>query len=83
MDTEKIHTIVLDSLAAVTPNVDVAGLDPDVHFRDQFDFDSVDQLNFVAQLEHRLTIKISELKYPQFASINSCVRQLAMAHDQA
>lgn len=83
MDAEKTRTIVRDSLAAVAPNVDIAQLDSNVHFRDQFDFDSVDQLNFVSQLKRQLSVKISKLDYPQYASINSCVMHLEKALDRA
>lgn len=79
MDAEAIRATVLASLTSVAPDVDPTQLEPDAHFRDQFDFDSVDQLNFVLQLERQLDIKISELEYPKYASVNSCVKHLQMA----
>ena len=51
-------------------------LDPAARFRDQFDFDSVDFVNFAAGLQERLNVSIPEQDYPQLATLKSAVAYL-------
>ena len=51
---EQLSQLILDTLIAVAPDVEPGALDPDVAFRDQFEIDSVDFLNFVVRLEKQL-----------------------------
>ena len=44
---EQLRAAILDSLLDVAPDIDASTLDPSVPFRAQFDFDSMDHLNFV------------------------------------
>ena len=46
-------------------------------FREQFEFDSVDYLNFVLALEKRLEIRIPKIEYPRLASLDGCIGYLA------
>ena len=46
-----------------------AELDPDAPFRDQFEMDSLDFLNFVLALEKEHGVKIPEVRYPRCASL--------------
>ncbi len=76
---ESLRTTVLQALTAVAPDVDPAVLDPGLPFRDQFDFDSMDHLNFVIGLHRALGVDVPETDYPQLASLDGCVRYLARA----
>jgi len=67
---------VLHLLKTIAPEADLDGLQPGVGFRDQFDFDSVDFLNFALALEERLKVRIPEEDYPQLATLQSCVAYL-------
>lgn len=71
--------IVIDTLVGVAPEVDPARLDPDAAFRDQFEIDSVDFLNFVIALEKRLGHRIPEADFPKLASLNGCLRYLGQS----
>lgn len=82
MSEAEIEAMVLEVLAQVAPNVDAASLDPEVAFRDQVEFDSLDFLNFVIALGERSGIKISETDYPKLASLRGCVGYFA-AQQQA
>jgi acyl carrier protein len=42
-------------------------------FRDQFDFDSVDFMNFAIALQERLQVTIPEKDFPQLASLVGCI----------
>jgi acyl carrier protein len=44
-------------------------LDAGVPFRDQFEMDSLDFLNFVLALEKEHGVKIPEVRYPRCASL--------------
>ncbi len=73
MDEAEIKTAVLEVLTQVAPNIDVATMDPKVAFHDQFEFDSLDFLNFVIALGERSGAEIPEIDYPKLASLQGCV----------
>ncbi|MBP2296921.1 acyl carrier protein [Azospirillum rugosum] len=78
-DADRIERAVLDCLGAVAPDADLATLVPDRPFRDQFEFDSVDFLNFVMKLEIALNVRVPELDYPQLTTLDGCRSYLAKA----
>ena len=76
---DKLRATILDSLLSVAPDVDAATLDARRDFREQFDFDSMDYLNFATALHARLGVDIPEVDYPQLASLDGCVQYVAAA----
>lgn len=70
----KEHVIAV--LQEIAPEIDPAKLDPAVSFRDQYQLDSVDFLNFVLKLEKRLGLKIPDTDYPKLSSLNGCDKYL-------
>ncbi len=77
MNREEIKQTVLEVMQAVVPEMEPAALDGRVSFRDQFEIDSVDYLNFVLALEKRLGMHIPEVDYPRLSSLDGCVDYLA------
>jgi len=73
MNEAEIKTAVLEVLTQVAPNVDVTTLDPKIAFHDQFEFDSLDFLNFVIALGERSGGEIPEIDYPKLASLHGCI----------
>lgn len=67
---------VLDALGGVAPDIDPAALDPARPVRDQFDFDSMDFLNFVTALHDALGVDVPEADYPALASVDGSVEYL-------
>ncbi len=67
---------LLELLAGVAPDVDPATVRPDVAFRDQFDFDSMDLLNFATAIHERFGIDVPERDYRRLASVDTCVAYL-------
>lgn len=63
-------------LRHVAPEADLDTLDPDRRFRDQFEFDSVDFLNFALALQAQLNMSIPEEDYPSLATLNGCIGYL-------
>jgi acyl carrier protein len=59
---------ILATLRRVVP-VAPTELDPATPFRDQFEMDSLDFLNFVLALEKEHGVKIPEVRYPRCASL--------------
>ena len=70
---DDVRQKVLTVLASVAPEAEPNSLDPDVNFRDQMDFDSMDFLNFVIGLHKTFGKDISEKDYPQLYSLSGCV----------
>lgn len=77
MSRPDLREAVVGALLDVAPDVDAAALDATRAFREQFDFDSMDTLNFVIALHHRLGIDIPERDYPELTSLDGAVRYLA------
>lgn len=76
MTPKEIETLVLETLSTIAPESDIDSLKPEIVFRDQIQFDSVDCLNFIEQIQKALDIKIPETDYPQLASLNGCIAYL-------
>ena len=79
MPADSLRSAVLEALLDVAPDVDAGTLDAARPFRDQFDFDSMDQLNFVLGLHQRLGIDVPEADYPELATLAGCVDYLSRA----
>jgi acyl carrier protein len=77
-DPKRLSQLILDTLIGVAPEIDPGALDPDIAFRDQFEIDSVDFLNFVINLEKRLGRRIPEADFPRLSSLNGCVAYLGV-----
>jgi acyl carrier protein len=74
---DEIRAAVLDSLAAIAPEVDAEAIGPDESLREELDIDSMDFLAFVTALHERLGVTVPEVDYPQVDSISGAVRYLA------
>jgi acyl carrier protein len=77
MTRDEIRNVTLEVLGQIAPEADLEGLDPAKSFRDQFELDSVDYLNFVLTLQQRLDIQIPEMECPRLSSLNGSVDYLA------
>jgi acyl carrier protein len=77
MTNEEITTTVLRMLGEIAPEVDLAGVKPDVDFREQLDLDSMDLLNFVIAVDQELGVDIPESDYPRLGSLDAFVTYLS------
>jgi acyl carrier protein len=75
----ELRAAVLEALLDVAPDVDAATLDAARPFREQFDFDSMDQLNFLVGLHRRLGVDVPETDYPQLATLDDSVAYVERA----
>jgi acyl carrier protein len=76
MTDEDLKGIVLDTMTAIAPEIDVATVDLGANLREQFDFDSMDFLNFVIALHERLNVEIPEADYRELVSVDGAVNYL-------
>ena len=72
-DTTNQRFASVPTIAGIAPEADITKLDPTDRLRNQFDFDSVDFMNFAVGLEQKLNVKIPEEDYPQLATLNGCI----------
>jgi acyl carrier protein len=77
MNREELARRVLELVTGIAPDVDAAAVIPGIDFRDQFDFDSMDTLNFAIALHRELGVEVPEADYAQLASVDKCVAYLA------
>ncbi len=73
---DEIRRLTLEIIGQIAPEADIEHLDPAERWRNQFDFDSVDFMNFAVALQERLQIEIPEEDFPRLSSLDSCVAYL-------
>ncbi len=76
MNREQLAVRVLELVTGIAPDVEAASVIPGIDFRDQFDFDSMDTLNFAIALHRELGVEVPETDYAQLASVDKCVAYL-------
>ena len=68
-----IRKVVQEELNNIAPEVDMASVDPAADLREALDIDSMDFLNFVTAIHHRLSIDIPEIDYPKLITLDGAV----------
>ena len=74
---EEIRALVIDTLAAIAPEVDFATIASDQSLREQVDIDSFDFLNAIIRLHEKLGVDIPEADYGRLATLDATVDYLA------
>jgi acyl carrier protein len=77
MKREELAAKLLALVTGIAPDVDPATVIPGIDFRDQFDFDSMDTLNFAIALHREFGVEVPEAEYSRLASLDKCVAYLA------
>lgn len=77
MTREAIREAVVKALTSVAPEIDPSSLSPDDRFRQQFDLDSMDFLNFVIAIHASVNVNVPETDYSKLATLNGTVDYLA------
>lgn len=73
---DDLEATVRTALYAIAPDIEGDPLDPDARYRDQFEFDSMDLLRYVADIHRRTGIDIPERDYPRLESLAGAVAYL-------
>jgi acyl carrier protein len=76
MTEVNIRRVLQEELANIAPEMHLSSLDPQADLREALDIDSMDFLNFVIAVHHRLGIDIPELDYPRLATLDGAVTYL-------
>ena len=77
MTEDEIRQAVIAALTSVAPDLEGEPIEPSTPFRDQFDFDSMDLLNFAIALHRSLGVEIPEIDYPKVATLDGSIAYLA------
>ncbi len=77
MNRDELKQAVLDSLAAVAPEMNAAELRQDEPLREQLDLDSFDFLQALVELDRKLSVSIPESDYGRLTTLEACVDYLA------
>ena len=77
MNEADIRAVVVATLTAIAPEVEVRTLRPDRPLRAQVDLDSMDWLNFLLGLHEKLRVEIPESDYRRLVTLDNVVTYLA------
>jgi len=76
MSDRDIRAIVEEELGNIAPEVDLERVDPTADLREALDIDSMDFLNFITAIHHRLGVEIPEIDYPKLTTLEGAERYL-------
>ena len=76
MTDADLEALVKRTLYSVAPDLEGEPIDPEASFRDQFEIDSMDFLNFIIGLNKATGIEIPEKDYPKLQSLAATVAYL-------
>jgi len=68
-----IRKVLQEELNNIAPEVDMASVDPAADLREAIDIDSMDFLNFITAVHHRLGIDIPEIDYPKLVTLEGAI----------
>lgn len=77
MDQADIRKVMQEELNNIAPEIDMATVDPAADLREALDIDSMDFLNFVTAIHHRLGLDIPEVDYPKLVTLDGAVAYVA------
>jgi acyl carrier protein len=72
----EIRAVVQEELSNVAPEVDLSAINPRADLREALDIDSMDFLNFITAIHHRLGVDVPELDYPKLVTLDGAVKYL-------
>ena len=68
-----VRKVLWEELNNIAPEIDMAGVDPAADLREAMDIDSMDFLNFITAVHHRLGIDIPEIDYPKLVTLDKAI----------
>ena len=76
MTQSEAKALIIDVLSGIAPEADFAALSGKAPMRDELDLDSMDFLNFIAEIHNRTKIDIPEAEYPKLFTLDGGVAYL-------
>ena len=71
-----VRAVVQEELGNIAPEIDLTTINPTVDLREALDIDSMDFLNFITAIHHRLGVDVPELDYPKLITLEGAVKYL-------
>jgi acyl carrier protein len=71
-----IGAVLREELGNIAPEIDMNSVDPSMDLREALDIDSMDVLNLITAIHHRLGIDIPEIDYPKLMTFDGAVSYL-------
>jgi acyl carrier protein len=68
-----VRKVVEEELGNIAPEINFAAVDPAADLREAIDIDSMDFLNFITAIHHRLGVDIPEVDYPKLVTLDGAV----------
>jgi acyl carrier protein len=76
MEREQLKAVTLQVLRGIAPEVEAGDIEPATPLRHQVDLDSMDWLNFLIGLHHKLGVNIPEGDYAQLVTLDNVLDYL-------
>jgi len=76
MTDRDVRNVVLEELSNIAPEADLQTLDPAANLHEALDIDSMDFLNFITAIHHRLGVDVPELDYQKLMTLDGAVGYL-------
>jgi acyl carrier protein len=76
MSNVDVEEVVRRELGNIAPEIDLKSVDPGADLREALDIDSMDFLNFITAIHHRLGVDIPEVDYPKLVTLDGAVHYL-------
>jgi acyl carrier protein len=77
MTDAAIKASILNGLAAIAPEADLAALAPKANLRETLDLDSFDFLRFLVGLSETLGVEVPEADYAKLGTLQEMIAYLA------
>jgi acyl carrier protein len=77
MSDTNLQRVLQEELNNIAPEADIAAIDPAADLREALDIDSMDFLNFITAVHHRLGISVPEIDYPKLVTLKGAIEYLA------
>jgi acyl carrier protein len=68
-----VRKVVQEELNNIAPEVHIASVEPTADLREAIDIDSMDFLNFITAIHHRLGIDIPEADYAELFTLDGAI----------
>jgi len=76
MSNIDVAVVLREELGNIAPEIDLKTIDAGADLREALDIDSMDFLNFVTAIHHRLGVDIPEIDYLELVTLDGAVHYL-------
>jgi acyl carrier protein len=77
MSEDELKQLIIAAIQVVAPEIEESDIDPDEDLREECDIDSMDFLNFLAELKNNSGVNIPEADYSQVTTLTKMLKYMA------